>query len=147
MRRRPPRSTRTDTLFPYTALFRSQGERHVSWTEFNRRANGVAQAMLDAGVSEQDKVAQYLYNCPEYLESIFAAFKAGQAPINPQYRYLDDEIVCLWDNGDVVPVVFHGSYVERLRSAERRVGTEWARPCKFRWSQYHYIKKTTTTNT
>src|SRR3546814_13634936 len=26
MRRRPPRSTRTDTLFPYTTLFRSHGE-------------------------------------------------------------------------------------------------------------------------
>src|SRR3546814_17524593 len=25
MRRRPPRSTRTDTLFPYTTLFRSPG--------------------------------------------------------------------------------------------------------------------------
>src|SRR3546814_6207807 len=25
MRRRPPRSTRTDTLFPYTTLFRSRG--------------------------------------------------------------------------------------------------------------------------
>src|SRR3546814_13832377 len=29
MKRRPPRSTRTDTLFPYTTLFRS-GERHYS---------------------------------------------------------------------------------------------------------------------
>src|SRR3546814_20448425 len=27
MIRRPPRSTRTDTLFPYTTLFRSQGSR------------------------------------------------------------------------------------------------------------------------
>src|SRR3546814_19975885 len=27
MVRRPPRSTRTDTLFPYTTLFRSSGER------------------------------------------------------------------------------------------------------------------------
>src|SRR3546814_6445477 len=27
MIRRPPRSTRTDTLFPYTTLFRSRGER------------------------------------------------------------------------------------------------------------------------
>src|SRR3546814_5567335 len=27
MIRRPPRSTRTDTLFPYTTLFRSLGER------------------------------------------------------------------------------------------------------------------------
>src|SRR3546814_6501644 len=28
--RRPPRSTRTDTLFPYTTLFRSQGARPCS---------------------------------------------------------------------------------------------------------------------
>src|SRR3546814_7612023 len=28
MIRRPPRSTRTDTLFPYTTLFRSVGSRH-----------------------------------------------------------------------------------------------------------------------
>src|SRR3546814_4397712 len=30
MIRRPPRSTRTDTLFPYTTLFRSFVDRHVS---------------------------------------------------------------------------------------------------------------------
>src|SRR3546814_9805535 len=29
MIRRPPRSTRTDTLFPYTTLFRSQGSTEV----------------------------------------------------------------------------------------------------------------------
>src|SRR3546814_5854436 len=29
MIRRPPRSTRTDTLFPYTTLFRSQADRHL----------------------------------------------------------------------------------------------------------------------
>src|SRR3546814_8294622 len=32
MIRRPPRSTRTDTLFPYTTLFRSSVER--VWSEF-----------------------------------------------------------------------------------------------------------------
>src|SRR3546814_14140955 len=32
MRRRPPRSTRTDTLFPYTTLFRSNRYRqHEDW--------------------------------------------------------------------------------------------------------------------
>src|SRR3546814_15405117 len=30
MIRRPPRSTRTDTLCPYTTLFRSAGQRHPS---------------------------------------------------------------------------------------------------------------------
>src|SRR3546814_6292558 len=31
MIRRPPRSTRTDTLFPYTTLFRSAGARGRGW--------------------------------------------------------------------------------------------------------------------
>src|SRR3546814_8958031 len=31
MRRLPPRSTRTDTLFPYTTLFRSDRRMSVSW--------------------------------------------------------------------------------------------------------------------
>src|SRR3546814_4828840 len=36
MIRRPPRSTRTDTLFPYTTLFRSAAG-HAVRPEFNRR--------------------------------------------------------------------------------------------------------------
>src|SRR3546814_4428224 len=34
MIRRPPRSTRTDTLFPYTTLFRSEG---LGYTDFSDR--------------------------------------------------------------------------------------------------------------
>jgi acyl-CoA synthetase (AMP-forming)/AMP-acid ligase II len=98
-----------------------QGDRRVSWGDFDRRANGIAQLLLDAGVSEQDKVAQYLYNCPEYMESVFATFKAGLAPINTNYRYLDEELVYLWDNGDVVAVVFHGSFTDRIEGIRDRV--------------------------
>src|SRR5262245_23474725 len=98
-----------------------QGDRRISWRDFDRRANGIAQVLLDAGVEEQDKVAQYLYNCPEYLESVYAAFKAGLAPINTNYRYLEDELVYLWDNGDVVSVVFHGTFTDRIEGIRDRV--------------------------
>jgi len=97
------------------------GDRRVSWAEHDRRANGIAQAFLDAGVDEQDKVAQYLYNGPEYLEAVYATFKAGLAPINTNYRYLDDELVYLWDNGDVVSVVFHGTFAERIERIRDRL--------------------------
>ena len=89
-----------------------QGERRLTWSDFDRRANGVAQALLDAGVEEQDKVAQYLYNGPEYLESMFATFKAGLAPVNTNYRYGPDEIRYLFDNSDAEAVVFHAAYAE-----------------------------------
>jgi fatty-acyl-CoA synthase len=91
-----------------------QGERRFTWRQFDERANGVARRLLDAGAVEQDKVAQYLYNCPEYLESMYAAWKAGLVPINTNYRYAEDELVYLWDNADVVAVVFHGAFTETI---------------------------------
>ena len=65
-------------------------------------------------------MAQYLYNCPEYLESMFAAFKAGLVPVNTNYRYLDDELVYLWDNADAVAVVFHGTFTDRIERIRDR---------------------------
>src|SRR3546814_6878570 len=45
MIRRPPRSTRTDTLFPYTTLFRSrQDERDPAVRRRERLAHAVAEA-------------------------------------------------------------------------------------------------------
>ena len=83
-----------------------------SWADFNRRANGIAQSLLNAGVKQQDKVAQYMYNCPQYLESLFATFKAGLAPVNTNYRYTADELVYIWDNADTEVVVFGSSFTE-----------------------------------
>src|SRR3546814_15255779 len=37
MRRRPPRSTRTDPLFPYTTLFRSDNARPPLWVRLGAR--------------------------------------------------------------------------------------------------------------
>src|SRR3546814_1683598 len=39
MIRRPPRSTRTDTLFPYTTLFRSTKDYYRQWMLANGQAN------------------------------------------------------------------------------------------------------------
>ncbi len=71
--------------------------------------------------AEQDKVAQYLYNSPEYLESVFAAFKAGFAVVNTNYRYAADELVYLWDNADATAVVFHGTFAEQCDAVRDRV--------------------------
>jgi len=101
-----------------------QGPRRFTWAELDRRADGIAAALLAAGAQHQDKVAQYLYNGPEYIESMFGCFKAGLVPVNTNYRYMDDELVYLWDNADTVAVVFHGAFagtIERVRGRVPRV--------------------------
>ncbi len=102
-------------------LAQRQGDRVHTWSEFDRRADGIARVLLDAGLEEQDKVAQYLYNSPEYLESVFGCFKAGMATANTNYRYGADELVYLWDNADVVAVVFHGAFAETIEQLRERV--------------------------
>ena len=41
------------------------------------------------------------------------------AIVNTNYRYAADELVYLWDNADVVAVVFHGVLAERIASCGR----------------------------
>src|SRR3546814_3433140 len=63
MRRRPPRSTRTDTLFPYTTLFRSR--QHGEGGRSGRRARRSAQSRRGlhgegAGAAQQDPLGDGL---------------------------------------------------------------------------------------
>jgi len=111
--------TVADTIPRAPALL--HGERIVTWAEFDRRANAVGRSLLGFGVKRQDKVAHYLYNCPEYLESTFAIFKVGLVPVNTNYRYTDDELVYLWENADTVVVIFHGAFGDRIEGLRHRI--------------------------
>jgi fatty-acyl-CoA synthase len=103
-----------------------QGDKVVSWADFDRRANALASHLLGAGLTHQSKVAAYLYNGPEYLEVYVGAFKGGFAPVNTNYRYGPDEVTYLFDNADAEAVVFHTSFVpllEQVRASLPKVRT------------------------
>ena len=93
------------------------GGRAIPWREFERRAGGIAAALLRAGLRRQDKVALYLHNAPAYLESAFAAMKARLVPVNTNYRYTGDELVHLWTDCDATAVVFHGAFTRQAEAA------------------------------
>ena len=88
------------------------GDTVYSWGEFHQRSNALAVDMQKAGLRSQSKVAQYLYNAPEYLETMFAAFLGGFVPVNTNYRYGPDEITYLFDNSDAEAIVFHAMFVD-----------------------------------
>src|SRR3546814_7249593 len=58
MIRRPPRSTRTDTLFPYTTLFRSQPEvRQVAADDLGQRGGDEQQQGFHSVLSDRGNLA------------------------------------------------------------------------------------------
>jgi 3-oxocholest-4-en-26-oate---CoA ligase len=91
-----------------------QGERRRTWREFDERASRLAAALRDAGLRPGSKVAFYLYNSNEYLETLFACFKLRAVPANVNYRYTADELAYLLDNSDAEAVFFHGELGDRV---------------------------------
>jgi 3-oxocholest-4-en-26-oate---CoA ligase len=100
----------------------TQGDRTVNWQAFSERADGVADGLLAMGLGRQAKVAQYLYNSVEYLESTFACFKAGLVPVNTNYRYGPGELRYLWEMADVEAVVFHASFASTIEQTREELG-------------------------
>ena len=85
-----------------------------SWADFDALASRVAGHLTGAGLGPDSKVAFYLYNCTEYLEATFGAFKARCVPVNVNYRYLEAELHYLLENSDAEAVVVSAELADRL---------------------------------
>jgi 3-oxocholest-4-en-26-oate---CoA ligase len=94
-----------------------QGDTMRTWSELESRAARLAGAFAAAGVTQGSRVAIGCYNCPEYLETVFAAFKARAAPVNLNYRYRSSELAQLLTDSGASVVVFHGALADRVHEA------------------------------
>ncbi len=100
-----------------------QGDRIRSWAEWDDRAARLAAAFREIGLTEDGKVASYLYNSIEYMEGVFATWKCGGAPVNVNYRYLEEELAYLLTNSDTEILLFHGSLREHVAKVADQIPT------------------------
>src|SRR3546814_15339819 len=114
--RRPPSSTRTDTLFPYTTLFRSRSAIVLHGRD---RLNG------QAGKDVREKLPLHLgLGIPR--DNLAEADGAG--------RHIGEYPCLAAKVGDGLPRLHR---LARERSGERRVGKECVSTCRSRWSPLH----------
>lgn len=99
----------------------AHGDREIRWSEYDEVAARLATAYAQAGLGVGSKVGMFMYNCPEYLITQYAAFKSRVTPVNVNYRYLEDELWYLLDNADCEAVVFHSSLGDRIKSVKERL--------------------------
>src|SRR3546814_13925740 len=130
MIRRPPRSTRTDTLFPYTTLFRSF-VRSPSDILIGKEVR-MKRLHVHVGVADLDQSIRF-------YSTLFAS---EPTVVKPDYAkwMLDDPRVnfAISANSHAAKGIEHlGIQVESQRSEERRVGQECVSTCRYRGSPYH----------
>src|SRR3546814_18376947 len=112
MIRRPPRSTRTDTLFPYTTLFRSKAD-----DDFAK----------PLGLEGVDQLRELLKGQVEQ--------ELNGLTRTHMKRKLLEQLDATHDF-DVPPSMVEAEFSQIWRSEERSVGKECVSTCRSRWSPY-----------
>ena len=89
-------------------------ERRLSYAQLDERANRFANHLRATGIGAGDHVGLQLLNGTEYVEAMIGCFKVRAVPINVNYRYVEHELGYLYDNADLVALVYHRHFGPRI---------------------------------
>ena len=96
-------------------------DRRLTYAEVDERATRLAHALAARGVGAGDHIGLYLYNGTEYIEAMLAAWKIRAVPVNVNYRYVEEELVYLFDDADLVAVIHHQEFTPTLAAVVDQV--------------------------
>ncbi|MFA1550248.1 acyl-CoA synthetase [Actinomadura chokoriensis] len=91
-----------------------------TYAELDRRANRLAAHLVKAGVEPGRHVGVYLLNSVEYVEVMLACFKARAVPININYRYVENELLYLFEDAQLHTVVVGTDHAPRVAALAGR---------------------------
>ncbi|MGH8938580.1 MAG: AMP-binding protein [Actinomycetes bacterium] len=82
--------------------------------ELDRRANRLAHHFTAAGIGAGDHVGCHLMYSPVYPETMLALLKIRAVPINVNFRYVREELRYLYENADLVGLVYDVEFADRM---------------------------------
>lgn len=88
--------------------------RRLTFRELDERANQLAHHFVGVGIGAGDHVGCHLMNGTEYLEVMIALFKIRAVPINVNFRYVEGELLYLYNDAQLAAVVFDSEFAERV---------------------------------
>jgi len=80
-------------------------ERSMTFTEWNRRACRLANALRGLGLRKGDRVAVLAYNCVEWAEIYAAAAKAGIVAVPINFRLIANEVAFVVEDAEAAAVI------------------------------------------
>jgi acyl-CoA synthetase (AMP-forming)/AMP-acid ligase II len=90
------------------------GDRRLTYSMLDERANRLANALRARGVRDGESVGLHMMNGTEYLEGMLACFKIRAIPINVNFRYVEAELFYLYDDADLVTLIYHRQFAPRV---------------------------------
>jgi acyl-CoA synthetase (AMP-forming)/AMP-acid ligase II len=88
--------------------------RRLTYAELDAQANRLAHHLESAGVEPGQHVAMQLYNGVEYAVALLAALKIRAVPINVNYRYVENELLYIYNDSDSVALLYDVEFDDRV---------------------------------
>jgi len=105
--------TKSARTFP-EKLAIAYGDYELTYQQANERINKLANALTSLGIKKGENVAILLHNCPEFIETLFACFKAGIGTVPINFRLHAKECSFIIDNSEAVAVVLGDDFGDSL---------------------------------
>ncbi|MFF5209436.1 acyl-CoA synthetase [Streptosporangium sp. NPDC000396] len=90
------------------------GDSRLTYAELDAHANRLAHYLADKGVRAGQHVGIHLYNGIEYVAGMLAALKLRAVPVNVNYRYVEAELLYLYQDSDIVALLFDVEFDDRV---------------------------------
>jgi len=97
------------------------GDRKWTYAEANERINRLANGLKDLSMLKGDHVAILQYNCPQFIETLFACFKSGLCAVPINFRLHPREYSYIIDHSDSKVVVFSEEFRDGLTLARENL--------------------------
>ena len=88
--------------------------RTITWKEFDKMANRIANALIAMGVKKGDKVIHLMMNCLEWLPAYFGILKTGAWAVPLNFRFTAKDIILCSDIAEGSVIIFGEEFVNRI---------------------------------
>jgi len=112
--------TKSARTFP-ERLAIAYGDYELTYHQANARINQLANALRKLGIQKGSNIAILLHNCPQFIEILFACFKAGIGTVPINFRLHPKECAFIIDNSEAVAMFLGDDFKDSLYSLRREM--------------------------
>jgi long-chain acyl-CoA synthetase len=97
------------------------GQKKIKYRALNELTDHIACGLINLGIREQQKLAIFLDNCPEFVVSYFSILKAGCVVVPINYMFKMEEAKFILQDSEATAIITSRPYLEMAEELRLRV--------------------------
>lgn len=97
------------------------GDQRATYSEVNARTDALAGSLISLGIRKGDRIGVLMRNCPELIETFFAAWKAGACVVPLNARFVSSEIEYHLNDSEAAAIIFGPEFRDTISAIRQNL--------------------------